>query len=448
MFEKATSRGDGFSASAYFNLARSKQQEGKLQEAEELYWQGHRSGHLISTYNLANMIMRRGNYAEAEILYRDVIRREPIVSLIPSCWEDDEHVSNAMNNLGSLLDKQGKRDEALRMWVRAAKRGNEDSLLNLLLFARKSVEPRGASAVEDVVPKLLSQFLQSPSATKSVETFVEALKSLKSPEELSFSKGCHVILYGLETDAGKALNGCRGVVLGKDTKTGRLAVQVDGVGRRLRKRANLAWSPFPPEASSRSSPQIDDLGAALEESSRQADERAADDNAPLMEALLHSRQPENHVGIVVLEYSRNEAWFRKALATAPELAERRQAIEDAGYQVELSCGAKCLVPANIFKLVEEDLQRRGVTLSKRHVVVDAALEAVVAKVINDHSEALTRRERGSFKLKGRSSMEVDMEPPSTPSSSGSEKLPVKRTFIQVQIPSSMYSLSSEHPHTA
>jgi len=42
----------------------------------------------------------------------------------------------------------------------------------------------------------------------------------------------------------------------------------------------------------------------------------------------------------------NDEWFRRALATA-ELEERHQAIADAGWSVELPCGAKSFGPTDL-----------------------------------------------------------------------------------------------------
>ena len=84
------------------------------------------------------------------------------------------------------------------------------------------------------------------------------------------------------------------------------------------------------------------------------------------------------------------------------------------------------------------------------MVVDAELEEQVHKAIADSSQAVSRRERGSFKLKGRTTLQV------TASQSSEAALPapatlaslVKRTFIEVQTPSSMRSESSARPFTS
>ena len=446
MFLKATQAGPGFSASAFFNLARSKQEMGELQQAEELYREGHRHGHLLSTYNLAQMMFRRGDTAQAEVLYRDVINRPQ--SIIPDCHEDKEFVLCAMNMLGHVLKQQGRNDEAVEMWVQGALKGSQEALANLSVSTRARLKEAGCKDADNLAMSLLKELVKGGSSPTSVATFLESLRSLEPRETDALVKGSYVILHGLETEVGRALNGRRGVVLGRDTASGRVAVQVDGAGRKLFKRVNLAWSPLPPQATPWQSPADYDVNAALRASSRHMEERAALFNAPLMEALLESRPPNFSLDVVVLECSRNEAWLRKALAVAPELEERRRQIEEAGHRVELECGAKFLVPAGAFKLVEEDLQRRGMVLCKRHIVVDVALEKVVEEVISTSCQALSRRERGSFKLKGKAKLQVTSPPltalqdPST-----QQGLPIKRTFIQIQIPSSLYSLSSVRPAT-
>ena len=125
-------------------------------------------------------------------------------------------------------------------------------------------------------------------------------------------------------------------------------------GVKLIKRSNLAWMPLPEPLPGPSwfwrDPRAD-LGALAE--SRRQEQEPVDLNAPLMDALVRSERPEQSVGIVILEYSRNDSW-REALATAAELEERRQAITDAGF--DLQSGAKILVPPNVFELVAKELE--------------------------------------------------------------------------------------------
>jgi preprotein translocase subunit SecF len=52
-------------------------------------------------------------------------------------------------------------------------------------------------------------------------------------------KNSTVQIHGLESEAGRNLNGCLGTVLGKDTKTGRIVVEGSDFGKKLIKKTNL-----------------------------------------------------------------------------------------------------------------------------------------------------------------------------------------------------------------
>lgn len=207
------------------------------------------------------------------------------------------------------------------------------------------------------------------------------------------------------------------------------------------KRSNMAWAPSPDNASIVHDPRAYDVEAALKESQRLTAEHAADANAPLMDALVHSSRALGCVPIVILEYSRNDEWFRQALSTAPELEERRKAIVDAGWSVELSCGAKSFVVPHFFEIVEKYLQDRSIELSRRHVIVEESMEQAVRQVLEVQRQSIRRQDRGSFKLKSKMHVDVAIAQSLTMASL------VKRTFIHIDIPSSMRSVSSIRPNT-
>eukprot|EP00419_Tripos_fusus_P058270 CAMPEP_0172928714 /NCGR_PEP_ID=MMETSP1075-20121228/218115_1 /TAXON_ID=2916 /ORGANISM="Ceratium fusus, Strain PA161109" /LENGTH=596 /DNA_ID=CAMNT_0013790001 /DNA_START=97 /DNA_END=1886 /DNA_ORIENTATION=- len=155
------------------------------------------------------------------------------------------------------------------------------------------------------------------------------------------------------------------------------------------------------------------------------------------------------VKLVLLEYSRNEEWFRRALLESSELGEFRQALVNAGHCPELPSGAKCFVPPKLFEAVVQALTEKDVETHKRHVIVTGDIEHTVKAVVDQFRQSVSRRERGSFKLKSRAEIHVAMDTgihQSSPSEYPDFVL-IKRNFKHVQLPTSMRSASSVLPAT-
>eukprot|EP00933_Yihiella_yeosuensis_P004815 TRINITY_DN10920_c2_g2_i1.p1 TRINITY_DN10920_c2_g2~~TRINITY_DN10920_c2_g2_i1.p1 ORF type:complete len:594 (+),score=114.22 TRINITY_DN10920_c2_g2_i1:70-1851(+) len=429
---------DSVSGSATFNLALLHQERGDLKEAEKLYWRAHRLGNRIATYNLANMKSRSNDTEMAEQLYLEVIATPCWPLRQGSVLEDRKTRAEAQNNLGVLYAKQGKWKEAFELFSQSADQGKDVALRNIIVFMKERLQQLGC---EDMYFEMISGFFNG-----EVKSVLEALKS-GSIKPLAntlpkLSKGCRVVLYGLDSESGRKLNSKTGVVLGKTDS--RIAVSVDGVsGMKLIRKANLMFAPM----------------AQLQQSHSRTAEHVTGVNALLMDAIAHSNAVANSVRVVVIEYSRNEEWFRQALATADELQERRQAIEDAGFDIELPCGAKCFVAPHLFENTEKEMSKLCMDLNKRHVVIEADMENVILEVVERRKQSTTVRERGSFKLKGSTKVDVDVggDGERSSSSSSSSSSPssstislasyVKRTFIEVPISSSLRSLSSVTPRT-
>lgn len=196
----------------------------------------------------------------------------------------------------------------------------------------------------------------------------------------------------------------------------------------------------------------------LQASSRHAEETIASLDAPLMDALVHSSRDGDSTTIVILEYSRNDEWFRRVLLTARELDESRRALSDAGLSAELLSGAKCFVAPELYEIAIQTLHERGFVLDKRHVIASADMENVVRQVIETGRKSVTRKEHGSFKMKSRAMVDIQIADPASSSSSPSSQVApcstvlvdapvslISRTFIHIPLPSSMRSLSSLRP---
>merc|ERR1712045_774915 len=131
-------------------------------------------------------------------------------------------------------------------------------------------------------------------------------------------------------------------------------------------------------------------------------------------------------------------WFRRALLESSELGEFRQALVNAGHCPELPSGAKCFVPPNLFEAVVQALTEKDVETHKRHVIVTEDIEDTVKATVDKFCQSVSRRERGSFKMKNRAEIDVPVDTgmhQASPSEYPDFVL-IKRTFIHVQLPSS------------
>eukprot|EP00928_Gymnodinium_smaydae_P042478 TRINITY_DN2859_c0_g1_i5.p1 TRINITY_DN2859_c0_g1~~TRINITY_DN2859_c0_g1_i5.p1 ORF type:complete len:556 (-),score=51.13 TRINITY_DN2859_c0_g1_i5:175-1842(-) len=177
-----------------------------------------------------------------------------------------------------------------------------------------------------------------------------------------------------------------------------------------------------------------DLETALEESVRDADARAVAVNGPLSSAILHSRLVPDL--IVVLEVDRTFSALRNALLAGDELANVRDDLENHGHQVELPSGAKVFVRPDQYERVISSIEEMEV--KPRHIFVSQEFETAVTGVIAKIKRTSVKRRRitttrPSFCVWR--SMQINVE--------------IKRTFIHLDIPSSLLSgPSSRHAASA
>jgi len=92
---------------------------------------------------------------------------------------------------------------------------------------------------------------------------------------------------------------------------------------------------------------------------------------------------------------------------------------------------------------------RGDLLKNKNVIVTEDIEDAVKVVLDKFRLSVSRRERGSFKLKNRAKLDVPVDTGmhQVLPSEYSDFVLIKRTFIHAQLPSSMQSASSVVPAT-
>lgn len=172
-----------------------------------------------------------------------------------------------------------------------------------------------------------------------------------------------------------------------------------------------------------------------------------------------SQQPSSDESqILLLEFSRNPEVFRDALEHGEALQECREAMLGAGFQTALPGGAHLFVLPDLVPIALAAISQQGLTLNRRHVIVDQESEAQVMRAVKSlPSRAQVRR-------KNREAVQL---PPPDPQSEGCvdvseaddveavifdkrdwiKLIVVKRTFIHVPIPASIYSGPSGGPKT-
>jgi len=179
---------------------------------------------------------------------------------------------------------------------------------------------------------------------------------------------------------------------------------------------------------------VGELETALEASMQEADARAAVVNGPLSSAILHSRLVPDSV--VLLEVDRTLSTLRNALLAGDELANVRDALESHGHAVELLSGVKVFVRPEQYNSVITAVE--DMDLKPRHIVVSQELEHLVVSVIGAVKRTTVKRRR------------VTTTQPSFCIWRGAKvSVEVKRTFIHLEIPSSLPSgPSSKHAASA
>jgi hypothetical protein len=279
------------------------------------------------------------------------------------------------------------------------------------------------------------------------QKLIKSANLSKSPSEgptvdqMEFSVGDTVFVQNLQTLTGTRLNGLRGEVISFDARNGRYGVDIADIGQKAFKAANLTkhMDPAPSMA-----PKIDeDFEASLEEVAAQASleadaqetsglHTASNMNAQVSAALVQTVSAGEGPRVWLLKLSRRPSALGKLLLQAPELAECRSAMEQQGFAVELSSGAKVFVDVEVYEATLQAVRLAGWSLHPNHIIVTETLEPVVHQVL--------RQLRGREHVHLKDSRPLLLEFPATAAKSV-YRIEVTRTFIHVVLPSSMRSES-------
>jgi hypothetical protein len=175
-------------------------------------------------------------------------------------------------------------------------------------------------------------------------------------------------------------------------------------------------------------PPTDSLEA--DEASSLAPDVAAQ-NADAAYSLLGNQVPSQvQISIAILKFSRSPQSFRNALLDGPELLACREAMQNSGYAVVLESGAKVFVRPECYNALLDKLRTEGIILYSSHVVVAEEFEPLLLLALSNLPSS------AQVRMRARDEMPLSWDT--------FLSLRITRTFIQIEVPSSLFSRVPVH----
>jgi len=222
------------------------------------------------------------------------------------------------------------------------------------------------------------------------------------------------------------LNGVVGICCGTDPKTKRIRVSLVR-GLKLVKAENLVAIKAEVQ---------DSIESNLQDSAVSQDLDGV--NAQISDVLMRNPLAPSDAKVILLTFSRDPAALAQTLLQAAELAPCKEALAAEGFDVELPTGAKIFVRPEHHRPAVEAIRLYGLSLKPKHVVVDVELEHVVLKLVESlrpkkvYAKPRTIMPLALAEFAGNCDYEVD----------------ISRTFIDIRVPSSLFSGPDESHHAA
>jgi len=161
-------------------------------------------------------------------------------------------------------------------------------------------------------------------------------------------------------------------------------------------------------------------------------------NAQISDSLMRNTSAPSDAKVVLLTFSRDPAALGQTLLQAAQLAPLKEVLAAESLDVELPSGAKIFVRPEHHGPTVEAIRLYGLSLKPKHVVVDVELEQVVLKLVESlrpkkvYAKTRTIMPLALAELAGNCDYEVD----------------ILRTFIDIRVPSSLYSDPDQSHHAA
>lgn len=183
----------------------------------------------------------------------------------------------------------------------------------------------------------------------------------------------------------------------------------------------------------------------------EADQKAVALNAPLSEALLQVRPFLARLPIVLVEFSRNPRSFNEALENGAELGAVREALQRNGFACTLPCGAHIFVRPEHYQTILGEMQSKtDLTLTRRHVLVAPEFYKFLGKAVSNlRSNEQVRYKKRTVEWTGCAVQDSESVAAEKGSSSEDEDAfyVQRKTFIDFDIPTSLYSSLTSGPKT-
>jgi len=166
----------------------------------------------------------------------------------------------------------------------------------------------------------------------------------------------------------------------------------------------------------------------------------SDLNAAVGEMVLKRQLAKVGIHVLLLKVSRRPGGLREALLASPDLSPCRHALEEHGFAVKLRSGAYVFVRPENYQPTMEAIRLQGRKLYPNNIIADVELE----KVVKDVVRSLPGRDK-VYTKRG-----VEVIPLAFPSAvaSSNYRVSVRRTFIDISVPSSLCSAQASGQRTA
>lgn len=181
--------------------------------------EAYRNGHPNAANSLAGLYSARGNFSRAIQLWEEGCRQ--------GC-------AHSAQNLGNCHMERGNFDQATACFKTLQLQGNINGTFGL-------ADTHAAQGNYGMARQLFEECLKRghPQASRALAQLDLLASDRAVPHEKSYAAGDQVWIKGLQSDAGQALNGCRGIVEKYHVDAHRFAVQIEGKGTKLFKPVNL-----------------------------------------------------------------------------------------------------------------------------------------------------------------------------------------------------------------
>lgn len=431
LLEKARQGGNSEAAN---NLGLMCKDEGDMKTAQKYWEESFKQGNPSVGVNLGTPHRMRGDVKAAKSYYEEAMRR------------GDASGASCLGNLYHESQEPIDLAKAIKYYRCAERRGDRSAAYNLAHVYQK---------LGDFVRACECLGRAQAAGHPQAESMLEMLKIGERHATDTFRLGDRVQLGEVDGTVGLQFNGCIGIIADIPL-AGPYGVKVRGVTDLIQVEfwhlIKLNSTSQPSWDSSDSSEEMEDRD--VEETGKQtaieldatnphtaaASQRCDSGlNAQVSDTVLRYRPADVGVKVLLLKLSRRPSALQDVLLQSHELSDCRNALEECGYSVKLSSGAYVFVRPEHYAATLEAIRIQGKKLYPNNILVDVELEMMVTEVVR----GLPGREKVYTR-----SREVTPLAFASAVTSFDFKVSIRRTFIEIHVPSSLRSEKASGPRTA